>query len=76
MSEDLDLSQISITLEPKHPQGGQYAGTRPMIMVVAHEASGITVRIDLEYQRRSQHKARSLALEMIECALTSPFNQA
>lgn len=67
----LNAEDVKIDLVPKHPLGGQYAGTRPYLMTVSHEPSGLSVTIDLTHMR-SQHKARSLAFEMIECALTSP----
>jgi protein subunit release factor A len=71
MSDILPAEDMSIELLRKHPEGGQHAGSPPMLMKVTHKPSGITVILE----QRSQHRARSLAYEMIECALTSPTYQ-
>jgi protein subunit release factor A len=49
-------------------QGGQHVGYTSAPVRVTHVPTGISATVEM----RSQHRSRQLAIEMIECALTSP----
>lgn len=61
--EDLKVERMNRT-----PLGGQYAGTPPADIEVTHLPTGIRARV----VHLSQHKARGIAIRMIEAALTDP----
>ena len=50
-------------------RGGQHVGTDPCDIRVTHVPTGIIATCGFS---NSQHRNRSIALEMIEAALTSP----
>lgn len=63
LTEELKIE--SLTIEDR---GGQHVGYTSAPMRVTHLPTGISVTVEM----RSQHRSRLLAVEMIECALTSP----
>lgn len=64
----IDPADITIETWPPRQTGGQRVGTGPSGVKVTH-ASGIVVCVDMS---RSQHRNRSIAMDAIEGAMTSP----
>ncbi len=56
---------LKISSEPCRQQGGQHVGDYPMYIIIEHIPTGFLARTTA----RSQHKARSAALLMIELGL-------
>lgn len=68
MNED----DIYIRLERIGSPGGQHVGVPPAIVVVTHRPTGMEARVHYGGGGgfRSQHKARTCALQMIEWGLS------
>ncbi len=62
---------LKVEVLRKRPPGGQHVGTDTGIRVT-HIPSGLAAECDTE---RSQHRNRSIALDMILGGLTSPHNR-
>lgn len=62
-SEDLKIELV-------YPdgRGGQHAGSPRSAIMVTHIPTGTSATVEL----RSQHRSKTVAIEMIESALTSP----
>lgn len=66
--DDLKYEVIYLATGTTQSPGGQYAGTPPTAVRVTHLPTGLVAQA---YQR-SQHRARGVAVRMIEAALTDP----
>lgn len=65
--ELINPDELKVTVETPNP-GGQQCGVYHGV-TVTHLPTGIKVIVPC---LRSQHRNRKIAIEMIECALTSP----
>lgn len=63
----IDFNDITIEVINPYRHGGQYVGTTATPIKVTHIPTGTIAQVTC----RSQHKARALAIEMIEWALSS-----
>lgn len=70
MTELIDPTDLHITIRDPTP-GGQRVGTTPWVMRVTHTPSGLSVEIAHTVER-SQHRARQIAISMLEGGLTCP----
>ena len=61
--EELEIEAVVV-----EPRGGQHVGYTSAPVRVTHMPTGISATVEM----RSQHRSRQLAIEMIECAITSP----
>ena len=65
----IPVSDLKVeVIQPPRSQGGQHVGYTTTPIKVTHIPTGIVAVVEC----RSQHKARAVAIEMIEAALTSP----
>lgn len=64
----IDPDDLKIELRERDPRGGQHVGMRPCVVTVTHIPTGVSASIC----QRSQHMARTIAIEMILTALTHP----
>lgn len=64
------IPEGELKVEVVYPEnrGGQHVGYTSAPIKATHLPSGISATVEM----RSQHRSRQLAVEMIECALTSP----
>jgi protein subunit release factor A len=64
----IPAEDLKIESYPKTSQGGQHAGSTYGVMVT-HLPTGTIAVVKID---RSQHKNKSIAVHMIEAALTDP----
>ncbi len=69
MADDIPGSDLLIERWPVVPVGGQHVGTGPNGVKITHLPTGLVAMCDTE---RSQHRNRTIALDMIMGGLTSP----
>lgn len=65
-----EVKGLIIECWPPRQTGGQVVGSGPAGVRITHLPSGIQCIVNTE---RSQHKNKSIAMDMIESALTHPF---
>lgn len=65
----IKAEDLTVSLIPLHPLGGQHAGTPPADLELLHTPSGLRARVN---GRGSQHRAKQVAIDMIIGGLTSP----
>lgn len=64
----IEPDDLKIEIKDRDPRGGQHVGTRPVVVTVTHIPTGVSASIC----QRSQHMARTIAIDMILAALTHP----
>ena len=67
MADLIPTDELKVEVVRLH-QGGQHVGYTSEPIKVTHIPTGIVAIVE----SRSQHRARMIAVEMIEAALTSP----
>lgn len=66
---DIPAQDLKVECLRKHPPGGQHVGLTSTGVRVTHLPSGLVAECESD---RSQHRNRSVALDMIVGGLTSP----
>jgi protein subunit release factor A len=68
MGDIIPASDLSVQVVDPHANGGQHVGFTRLPVKVTHIPSGIVAQVECT----SQHRARLVAVRMIESALTDP----
>ncbi len=65
-AEMISPEDLKIETAARDKRGGQHVGMQPVIVTVTHIPTGVTASVC----QRSQARAREIAINMIEAALT------
>jgi peptide chain release factor 1 len=64
----IEPEDLKVETKALYERGGQHVGTQPVVVTVTHIPTGISASIT----QKSQHMARTIAVDMILAALTHP----